>query len=92
MPTWLQVILANGVFFGVAYLASRLLDASTLAVLLVLGFVALAAMLIWEASGSDAAGWAALTLTLLLVAGWAGLRVGERRKAGDHRNRGARSH
>lgn len=75
MPTWLQIAVANGAFFGVAYTATRVVAASTLAVLLVLGFVALAALLIWQASGSDAASWAALTLTLVLVAGWAGLRM-----------------
>ncbi len=75
MPTWLQVAVANGAFFGVAFIATRVLDASRLAILLVLGSGALAALLIWEGSGSDAAGWAALTLTVLLVAGWAGLRM-----------------
>lgn len=51
MPVWLQVALANGAFFGFVYIAARLIDASTLAVLLVLGFVALAALLIWRHPG-----------------------------------------
>jgi len=67
VPLWLQGLLFIAGFFGLAFLAYRAFDSLRLAVVLLLGTVALCVLLVLEGAGYRAAGWASLFLLVGLA-------------------------